>query len=156
MNRPPTGDALVRVEFQRLAHGRDLEAPRAATLGSAGWDLAAAVEAPGRLGPGERALIPTGLKVAVPAGYEAQVRPRSGRALREGLGLVNSPGTIDSDYRGEVGVLAINLGREELVIERGDRIAQMVIAPVPSVDWQECDELPPTSRDAGGFGSTGR
>jgi len=108
------------------------------------------------LQPGERALIPTGLKIALPEGYEAQVRPRSGLALRHGIGMVNSPGTIDSDYRGEIGVILINWGQEPFVVRRGDRIAQLVVAPVSVVEWVPTEgELPDSARGAGGFGHTG-
>lgn len=146
----------VVVQFVVLGHALDLEVPTQASAHSAGWDLRAAVAEPVVLAPLERRKIPTGLIVAVPPGYEAQVRPRSGRALREGLGLVNAPGTIDSDYRGEIGVLLINLGQERLTVERGDRIAQLVITPVPVVRWERAQRLDETQRGSGGFGSSGR
>jgi len=123
--------------------------------GAAGMDLAACVESPLTLAPGDRALVPTGVAIAVPAGYEAQVRPRSGLAAKHGVTCLNSPGTIDSDYRGEVMVLLINLGREPFVVQTGLRIAQMVLAPVVRAEVEEVAELPPTTRGAGGFGSTG-
>ncbi len=130
--------------------------PRYMTAGAAGMDLYACPDAPLVLAPGERALVPTGLAMEIPDGYEGQVRPRSGLALRLGLGMVNAPGTIDADYRGEVGVLLINLGRETVTIHPGERIAQLVIAPVVRARLLEVDELVPTERGAGGFGHTGR
>lgn len=145
----------VSVAVKQLPHGEDLPLPEAATALSAGVDLLAAVEAPVTLAPGERTVIPTGLTIALPAGYEAQVRPRSGLAVKNGLSVLNSPGTIDADYRGEVGVILINLGREPFAVERGMRIAQMVVAPVTRVAWKSTGELPGTARGAGGFGSTG-
>ena len=129
--------------------------PGYATAGSAGMDLRANLDEPVVLQPGERRLIPTGLFVALPEGYEAQVRPRSGLALRSGIGVLNSPGTIDSDYRGEVGVILINLGKEPFRIEDGERIAQMVIARYERVEWEPCEGLVETERGAGGFGHTG-
>ncbi|HFD14836.1 MAG TPA: dUTP diphosphatase [Rhodospirillales bacterium] len=143
---------------ERLPHGRDLPLPAYATEGAAGLDLLAAVPAdrPLALAPGERALVPTGIRLALPPGYEGQVRPRSGLALRHGVTLANSPGTIDSDYRGEIGVILINLGHSTFLVERGMRIAQLVIAPVVRVRLRE-DRLDPaaTGRAEGGFGSTG-
>jgi dUTP pyrophosphatase len=132
-----------------------LLAPAAATPGSAGLDLRACVVGELILQPGQRALVPTGFSIAIPEGFEGQVRPRSGLALRQGLGLLNSPGTIDADYRGEIGVLAINLGQEPIVIRRGDRIAQLVIAEVPRVSLEIVVQLPETRRGGGGFGHTG-
>jgi dUTP pyrophosphatase len=119
-------------------------------------DLRAAVTAPVTLLPGERRLIPTGLRIALPDGYEAQVRPRSGLAARHGIGMVNGPGTIDSDYRGEIQVILINLGQEPFTVTRGERIAQMVVAPVTRVTWAEVEALEDTARGAGGFGHTGK
>ena len=145
----------VRVEVERLPHGRGLDLPVYATAGSAGVDLLAAVEADVALAPGARALIPTGLRIALPDGFEAQVRPRSGLALKSGLTVLNTPGTIDSDYRGEVGVILANLGEEPFTVARGMRIAQMVVAPVVRVEWRESGPLDETARSAGGFGSTG-
>lgn len=145
----------VSVAVKLLPHGEDLPLPEAATALSAGVDLLAAVDAPVTLAPGERTVIPTGLTIALPAGYEAQVRPRSGLAVKNGLSVLNSPGTIDADYRGEVGVILINLGREPFAVERGMRIAQMVVAPVTQIAWESTGELPGTARGAGGFGSTG-
>jgi dUTP pyrophosphatase len=148
------GGERIEVMVRRLA-GNDLPAPRPATPGSSGVDLRACVPGAVTLEPGQRALIPTGLALAIPPGYEAQVRPRSGLAARSGLTMLNTPGTIDADYRGEVQVLAVNLGSEAVVIQRGDRIAQMVFQKVPAVDLVEVDELPASSRGAAGFGSTG-
>ena len=147
----------VTVPFCRLPHNPELPLPSYATQGAAGMDLCAAVarDTPMQLAPGARALIPTGFAIAVPAGYEAQVRPRSGLALKHGLTVLNTPGTIDSDYRGEVGVILLNTGDAPLTIARGDRIAQMVIAPVAQAQTVEVPDLPPTGRGAGGFGSTG-
>ena len=143
----------VEVRIQRLPHAPGL--PAYATPGSAGLDIAAAVDGPMELAPGARALVPTGLRLAVPAGWEAQIRPRSGLALRRGLMLPNSPGTIDSDYRGELQIIVMNAGSEPIRIERGMKIAQLVLQPVPRVAWRECAELDATERGEGGFGSTG-
>jgi dUTP pyrophosphatase len=146
----------LRVPIQRVEDAGDLPLPRYATEGAAGMDLYAALPAEISLAPGERSLIPTGVRLALPEGYEAQVRPRSGLALRHGLTLLNAPGTIDSDYRGVVSVLMINLGQAAARIRRGDRVAQIVVAPVARVDWvEEAGELPATTREGGGFGSTG-
>lgn len=145
----------VGVEIERLPHGQGLDLPAYATAGSAGVDLLAAVADDVELAPGARALIPTGLRIALPEGFEAQVRPRSGLALKSGLTVLNSPGTIDSDYRGEVGVLLANLGEEPFRVARGMRIAQMVVAPVVRVEWRESGPLDETARSVGGFGSTG-
>lgn len=134
---------------------RDLGLPRAMSEGAAGIDLPAGVASPVTLAPGERRVIPTGFAVAIPAGYEGQVRPRSGLAAQRGVTLLNSPGTIDADYRGEVQVIVINHGSEPFVIERGMRIAQLVVTAVTPVAVTETDRLPETSRGAGGFGSTG-
>jgi dUTP pyrophosphatase len=142
-----------RVQFRKLRP--DAVVPRYMTEAAAGLDLAAVVDAPLVLQPGGRAAVPTGLAMALPEGYEGQVRPRSGAALRQGLTVVNAPGTIDSDYRGEVCVLLINLGREPVEIRTGDRVAQLVVAPVARAELVEVDELPETNRGAGGFGSTG-
>ena len=143
-----------RLRVSRVGGAEDLPLPSYATEGAAGLDLRAALGARLVLGPGDRALVPTGLRFAVPVGYEAQVRPRSGLALRHGIVLPNSPGTIDSDYRGEVQVILWNAGPEAFAIERGDRIAQLVIAPVAHVELVEA-ALDETPRGAGGFGSTG-
>lgn len=145
----------VPVGVRRLPHHEGLELPRYETAGAAGLDVAAALEAPVTIAPGEVARIPTGLVVAVPAGHELQLRPRSGLAARHALTLPNSPATIDSDYRGEVMVLLQNLGREPMVVERGMRIAQMVLQQVPRLVWHESDTLDATGRGEGGFGSTG-
>lgn len=147
--------STVRVAIWRDPTAHDLPLPSYATPGSAGVDLYAAITEPLTLQPGERALVPTGIRIALPEGYEAQIRARSGLALKHGIGMVNSPGTIDSDYRGEIGVILINWGSEPFTIQRGDRIAQMVIAPVARVEWDLHDELPSTERGAGGFGHTG-
>lgn len=146
----------IRVMVKRLPHAQGLPLPDYQTPGAAGVDLVAAVEAPLTLAPGERRLIPTGLIIAVPPGYEAQVRMRSGLALKHGLILPNAPGTIDSDYRGEVRVIVANLGDRPFTIERGERLAQLILAPVVQLQWDEQDELPGTERGPGGFGSTGR
>ena len=143
------------VLVRTLAHGAGLPLPSYATTGSAGLDLAAAVEAPITLAPGARALVPTGIAIALPPGYEGQVRPRSGLAVQHGVTVLNSPGTIDSDYRGEVAVILINLGQEPFRVVRGLRIAQLVIAPVTTARLYAVDALPDSSRGAGGFGSTG-
>jgi dUTP pyrophosphatase len=141
--------------FRRLPNGAGLPLPAYATSGAAGLDLAAAVERTVELEAGARALIPTGFAVALPPGYEAQVRPRSGLALEHGLTVLNAPGTIDSDYRGEIGVILVNLGEHRVAVSRGMRIAQLVIAPVARVAAREATVLPETARAAGGFGSTG-
>jgi dUTP pyrophosphatase len=145
----------VTVPVVRLPHAEGLDLPAYATDGAAGLDLVAAVAASVVLLPGARALIPTGLSIALPAGYEAQVRPRSGLALKHGVTVLNTPGTIDADYRGEVGVILINHGAEPFTIERGSRVAQLVLARFERVSWAETDRLPDTARGAGGFGSTG-
>ncbi len=142
--------------LSRLPHAEGLEVPDYATAGSAGFDLRAALEREVTLDPGERALIPTGLCIALPEGFEGQVRPRSGLARDHGVTVLNAPGTIDADYRGEIGVLLINLGADPITLCRGERIAQMVIAPVTQVRFELTHELPPSSRGAGGFGSTGK
>ena len=145
---------IPRLRVSRTAGAEDLPLPSYATSGAAGLDLRAAVPARLVVAPGERALVPTGLRVAVPPGYEGQVRPRSGLALRHGIVLPNAPGTIDSDYRGEVQVILWNTGAEPFAIARGDRIAQLVVAPVVRVELEEV-ALDETPRGAGGFGSTG-
>jgi dUTP pyrophosphatase len=145
----------AEVLFRRLPGALDLPPPAQATAHAAGFDLRARVEGEVEIGPGERVLVPTGVAVALPSGYEGQVRPRSGLALRHGLTLVNTPGTIDSDYRGEIAVVMINLGREPVRVRRGDRIAQLVVQRLPGVTLREAEELPPTPRGAGGFGHTG-
>jgi dUTP pyrophosphatase len=145
----------VILNVKRLDHNRDLPLPSYQSDGSSGLDLRAAVDKAVTLQPGEIRLIPTGLSISIPKGYEAQIRPRSGLALRHGLGLVNSPGTIDADYRGEIGVIAINWGKEPLTIKRGDRIAQIVVSKVYRAKVEEVDELDPTKRGKGGFGHSG-
>jgi dUTP pyrophosphatase len=145
----------VTVRVLRLPHGADLDLPAYATPGSAGMDLRAALESDVVLHPGRHDMIPTGIALALPDGYEAQVRPRSGLAYRHGVTVLNSPGTVDSDYRGEVKVLLVNHGHRPFTITRGERIAQMVIAPVVQVTLQEVDALDATERGAGGHGSTG-
>ena len=145
----------ITVAVKRLPHGADLPLPDYATPDSAGMDLLAAVDEDLVLGAGERALVPTGLSIALPEGHEAQVRPRSGLALRNGVTVLNSPGTVDADYRGEVCVILANLGTEPFTVTRGMRIAQMVVAPVTRLAWREVDALPDSERGAGGFGSTG-
>ncbi len=148
-------ESVITVKVTRLPHGADLPLPHYATADSAGMDLVAAVADEFRLAPGERALIPTGFAMALPKGFEAQVRPRSGLALKHGITTLNTPGTIDADYRGEVGVILINHGQDIFTIKRGDRIAQMVVAPVTRLQWSEQAVLDETARGAGGFGSTG-
>lgn len=145
----------IKIYFQRLEGSGDVKLPSYETSGASGMDLRAANFESIHLMPGKRVLIPTGFKMALPEGYEAQIRPRSGLAFKNGITMLNSPGTIDSDYRGEVKVLAINHGEDEFVINYGDRIAQMVIAPVYQISIQEISELPETVRGGGGFGSTG-
>jgi dUTP pyrophosphatase len=148
----------LQVAVRRLPHGEGLPLPRAQTDGAAGMDLVAALpeDAPVTLAPRERIAVPTGLELAIPPGYEGQVRPRSGLAFKHGLTVVNAPGTIDSDYRGEVKVLLINLGADPVEIARGERIAQLVIAPVTVADLITVEKLDETTRGIGGFGSTGR
>jgi dUTP pyrophosphatase len=143
------------VKIRRLPHGQDLALPAYATAGAAGMDLLAAVAAPVTIPPLGRALIPTGFAMALPPGYELQIRPRSGLALKHGIVLPNSPGTIDEDYRGEVQVIVMNAGDEPFIITRGMRIAQAVLAPVSRANWVEVEDLDDTARGAGGFGSTG-
>ena len=145
----------VQIAVRRLPHNADLPLPAYATAGAAGMDLLAAVTAPVIIEPGRRALIPTGLAVALPQGYELQIRPRSGLALRHGIVLPNAPGTIDEDYRGEIQVIVLNAGDAPFTVERGTRIAQAVLAPVVRAGWQEVASLDATARNAGGFGSTG-
>lgn len=148
---PPLEVAIVREPGCE-----DLPLPRYATAGAAGVDLHAALDAPLTLAPGERAAVPTGIRVALAPGYEGQVRPRSGLARDHGISMVNAPGTVDADFRGVLTVLLINLGQEPFTLARGERIAQMVVAPVTRVAWREVEALPETERGEGGFGSTGR
>lgn len=145
----------VTVALTRLPHAEGLNLPAYATAHAAGVDLEAAIEAPLTLNPGERQLVPTGLSIALPEGFEAQIRPRSGLALKNGVTVLNSPGTIDADYRGEVKIILANLGNAPFTIERGMRIAQMVVASYARVTWQAVDKLDETERGSGGFGSTG-
>jgi dUTP pyrophosphatase len=145
----------IRILVRRLPHAEGLPLPSYATTGAAGMDLTAAVRTSVTIRPGERALIPTGLTIALPPGYELQIRPRSGLALRHGITLPNSPGTIDEDYRGEIQVIVLNAGSESFVVERGCRIAQAILAPVSRAEWEVVERLDTTQRDAGGFGSTG-
>ncbi len=154
MSSVPPG-APLRAAITRLAHAEDLPLPYYATDLSAGMDLAAAVPSDVEIAPGGRVLIPTGFAAALPPGYEAQVRPRSGLALKHGITVLNSPGTVDADYRGEISVVLANTGEATFTVSRGMRIAQLVVAPVTQVSWQEVDELPPSGRGAGGYGSTG-
>ncbi|MDX1641935.1 MAG: dUTP diphosphatase [Balneolaceae bacterium] len=146
---------MIKVFFQQLKNAEGLPLPQYETKGSAGFDLRAAVDEPVTLAPGKRALIPIGIRIALPEGFEAQIRPRSGLAYKSGITMLNSPGTIDSDYRGEIKVIVINHGEEDFKIKRGDRIAQMVISSVQQIEIQEVFELPKTKRGEGGFGSTG-
>jgi dUTP pyrophosphatase len=145
----------IDIQITRLPHGRDLPLPAYQSAQAAGLDLLAAVDTPLTLKPGERALVPSGIAIALPPGHEAQVRPRSGLAAKQGVTVLNSPGTIDADYRGEIKVALINLGQEPVEIARGMRIAQMVIAPVAHATLHEVAALTETTRGAGGFGSTG-
>ncbi len=145
----------VRIQIQYLPHGQGLDSPHYASAHAAGADLRAAIDEEVVLLPGEHALIPAGFAMALPAGFEAQVRPRSGLALKHGITVLNAPGTIDADYRGEVGIILINLGQHPFHIQRGDRIAQMIIAPVIQAIWHEAEALDTTQRGSGGFGSSG-
>ncbi|KCZ91329.1 deoxyuridine 5'-triphosphate nucleotidohydrolase [Hyphomonas jannaschiana VP2] len=157
-SRTAAGMNEVNVAVLPLPHFEGLQLPAYETAGSAGMDVRAAVPEgePMVLAPGARAMVPTGLSVAIPQGYEIQVRPRSGLAAKHGLTCLNTPGTIDSDYRGEIKVILVNLGQEAFTIQRGERIAQLVLAPVTRLAWQAVDSLDETERGAGGFGSTGR
>jgi dUTP pyrophosphatase len=148
----------VEIAVKRLPHGADLPLPAYETAHAAGMDLRAALAEgePLTLRPGDRHAVPTGLSIAIPPGFEGQVRPRSGLAFRNGVTCLNSPGTVDADYRGEVKVILINLGPEDFIVRRGDRIAQLLIAPVVQAAWRETDALDETARGGGGFGSTGR
>lgn len=151
----PTPAESVTVKLQKLDHAAGLNLPTYATEQSAGMDLTAAVEEDIEIGSGERVLVPTGISIALPPGYEAQVRPRSGLAVKHGVTVLNTPGTIDADYRGEIKVILINHGQEPFTIQRGMRIAQMVIACHAAVNWQSVETLDETARGDGGFGSTG-
>jgi dUTP pyrophosphatase len=145
----------VEVQVARLPHGDGLALPAYATAGAAGADLLAAVDRPVVLAPGKRETIPTGIALALPEGFEAQVRPRSGLALKHGVTVLNAPGTVDCDYRGEVRVILVNLGEAPFVVERGMRIAQIVVQRIEAVRWRVSDQLPASARGPGGFGSTG-
>ncbi|MGE3800907.1 MAG: dUTP diphosphatase [Candidatus Kapaibacterium sp.] len=147
----------MNVQIIRIREGfDDLPLPSYATEGAAGMDLRAAVDQPITLAPGERASVPTGIAIALPRGFECQVRPRSGLAMKHGISMVNNPGTVDEDYRGEIGVLLVNHGEAPFTIERGERIAQIVIARYERITWENVDELPESNRGSGGFGSTGK
>jgi len=150
------GSSTVRIDIERLANAEGIPLPSRATAGSAGYDLCAAVEREMVVAPGERVLVPTGFRFAIPPGYEGQIRPRSGLALTHGILVPNAPGTIDSDYRGELRVILLNSGTEPWSIRRGDRIAQLVIAPVSNAEFRECAELESTDRGERGFGHSGR
>lgn len=145
----------VHVDIMRLAHGQDLPLPTYATADSAGMDLLSAETGSVTLEPGARAMIATGIAIQLPSGFEAQVRPRSGLAAKHGVTVLNSPGTIDADYRGEIKVILVNLGDRPVILARGDRIAQMIVAPVIQAHWREVESLEETTRGQGGFGSTG-
>jgi dUTP pyrophosphatase len=153
--RKPRTAGPTRVRILRVDAARDLPLPARATARAAGFDLRARLDRPLELAPGARSAVPTGVALALPEGFEAQVRPRSGLALRSGLTLINSPGTVDADYRGEIQVILINLGDRKVTVRRGDRIAQLVIQRLAEVTWDEVDSLPATERGAGGFGHTG-
>ncbi len=148
-------DVVVRVT-RVDASSSDIPLPAYATEHAAGMDLCAAVKEPLTLGPGETALVPTGIAIALPPGFEAQVRPRSGLAIKHGIGILNAPGTIDADYRGEVKVILTNFSKSPFVVKRGERIAQMIVGRYSRVTWEEAEGLDETSRGAGGFGHTGR
>lgn len=150
-----SGAEPVEIEIVRLPHGRGLQLPDYATAAAAGADLLAAVDHDVELGPMDRRIVPTGISIALPVGFEAQVRPRSGLAAKHGITVANAPGTIDADYRGEVGVILINLGKEPFRISRGMRIAQLIVARHARAVWREVSQLDQTARGAGGFGSTG-
>lgn len=145
----------VKIYIKRMKKDHPGSLPQYMTEGSSGMDLFASLEQEVTLGPGERRLVPTGISVAIPEGFEGQIRPRSGLAIQKGIGIVNGPGTIDSDYRGEIGVLLINFGKESFTIRNGERIAQIVISRVFRSILVEVDDLPPTQRQGGGFGHTG-
>ncbi|GMU91132.1 MAG: deoxyuridine 5'-triphosphate nucleotidohydrolase [Candidatus Hydrogenedentota bacterium] len=146
----------MSVRITRDPGSDDIPLPSYETAHAAGMDVRAAVTEPLTLNPGERALVPTGLRIGLPEGYEAQIRPRSGLAIKHGIILPNSPGTIDADYRGEIRIIVANFGQEPFTINRGDRIAQMIVSPVTKVTWEVCDTLDQTARGEGGFGHTGR
>ncbi|MBU0502631.1 MAG: dUTP diphosphatase [Candidatus Margulisbacteria bacterium] len=147
---------MLKAKIKRLEHGQDLPLPHYQTEHSAGMDLYAAVKEDLTIEPGGWKLVPTGTAIALPEGYEAQVRPRSGLALKQGVSVLNTPGTVDADYRGEVGVILMNHSKKELVVKRGDRIAQMIINKIEQIQFEEVADLPTTERGAGGFGHTGK
>ena len=155
LSMPASDPQSLTVKVKRLPHAAEIDLPRYETALAAGCDVRAAVEAPLTLKPGERFMVPTGLAIALPPGWEAQMRPRSGLAAKHGISCVNAPGTIDADYRGEMKVILINHGTEDFVINRGERIGQIVFAPVFQAAFEEVDELDETARGEGGFGSTG-
>lgn len=146
---------MLKLQIKKLPHGQDLPLPRYMSELAAGMDLYAAVNSELIIPPGEWKLVPTGLAIALPGGYEAQVRPRSGLALKQGVSILNTPGTVDADYRGEVGVILMNHSKQDLVIKRGDRIAQMIINKIERLELEEVSDLSSTDRGAGGFGHTG-
>ena len=146
---------MTAVPIVRLPHGADLDLPAYATEHAAGLDLMAAISEPITIAAGKRAMVPTGIAIALPVGFEAQVRPRSGLAAKHGVTVLNSPGTIDADYRGEIKVILINFGEIDVLVEPKSRIAQLIVAPVVQIRWDEVDALPQTARGEGGFGSTG-
>ncbi|MCX5750499.1 MAG: dUTP diphosphatase [Candidatus Saganbacteria bacterium] len=146
---------LLKVLVKRLPHGMDLPLPKYMSDHAAGMDLYAAVTEELTIAPGGWKLVPTGLSIALPEGFEAQVRPRSGLALKQGISVLNTPGTVDADYRGEVGVILMNHSKQDLAIKRGDRIAQMIVNKIEKIEFEEVPELPDTNRGAGGFGHTG-
>jgi dUTP pyrophosphatase len=146
---------MTTVPIVRLPHGADLDLPSYATQHAAGLDLMAAIAEPLTIPPGQRAMVPTGIAIALPVGFEAQVRPRSGLAAKHGVTILNSPGTIDADYRGEIKAILINLGDVAFVVEPKSRIAQLIVAPVMQIHWETAQSLPETARGDGGFGSTG-
>ncbi len=146
---------MLNVQVKRLPHGKDIPLPKYMSEHAAGMDLYAGVNPEIVIPPGEWKLVPTGISIALPEGYEAQVRPRSGMALKQGVSILNTPGTVDADYRGEVSVILMNHSKEDLVIKRGDRVAQMIINKVERIEFQEVKELPQSNRGSGGFGHTG-
>lgn len=147
---------MLKVLVKKLDHGQDMPLPKYMSDHAAGMDLYAAVKEEKIIKPGEWALIPTGISIAIPEGFEAQVRPRSGLALKQGVSVLNTPGTVDADYRGEVGVILMNHSKQDLIIKRGDRIAQMIINKIERIEFEEVNELPDTKRSSGGFGHTGK
>ncbi len=155
MNIKETETKMVKILVKQLPHGKGLPIPKYMSSHAAGMDLFAAVGSELKLLRGERTLVPTGISIAIPEGYEAQVRPRSGLAIKHGISVLNTPGTIDADYRGEVGVILINHSDKDFIIKRGDRVAQMIINKVEKADLFLVDELPETGRNEGGFGHTG-